>query len=111
TDGTVRMGNSSSAANTLTTPVHWDNTWRHYAFSFNATGGILTGYINGVQFDQAAGVAATTVSTTAWQFFARNSATNGLAFGGYESTWRMWKDVKTQAQIQADMNNTRNTTN
>lgn len=110
TGGTVRLGTGNTTAYYIQLPVHNDNTWRHYAMTYATTGGVLTAYIDGVEYDQKTAVPAPAANTSPFNLGARTGTTK-LAYAGRLSAYRQWERVLTDAQVLADKNGTRSTTN
>lgn len=89
----------STASRTLTAPKAIDaETWTHIAASFDESTNIITLFVDGVQV--ASGMAASTPITTGPALIYTRA---GVKFDGGIDELRIWRKVRTAAEIQNNM--------
>jgi hypothetical protein len=92
-DGPGETGNIQLAGYSLGVPFH-------AAFSYNPTGGVLTSYLNGVQYSQYTGVADMGGALVSGLYVGSQ---NPYLLNGKIGQIRIWNGVRTQAEIAANM--------
>lgn len=78
------------------------NTWTHLAFTWDASTSTGSIYVNGVLQNSISGGSSSTGSNSVMALGARSDGTQN--FNGTLDEMRIWSTVRTQCQIQANMN-------
>ncbi len=99
--------NSTSSEWIESTGIIELNTWIHIAFTVTPTGGgVATGkvYKNGILIETDTGLRSFPSTTWTTGTLGWGSASDGnMSFDGKLDEFRLWTDVRTQSEIQADM--------
>ncbi|MGL1902267.1 MAG: DUF2341 domain-containing protein [Fibrobacterales bacterium] len=109
TNATLRFNtvNSTSSEWIEATGIIDLNSWIHIAYTVTPTGGgVATGrlYKNGLLIDTDAGQRSFPNTTWTTGMLAWGSGTDGnMSFDGKLDEFRLWNDVRSQSEIQADM--------
>jgi len=103
--GKVRVGNSGNeivvSDGTAVTP----GVWTHYAATYDGTTGLMLLYRNGISVGSIASTSGTGFTLSEVNFGRYNvPASKEHLFGGMIDDVRIWDNVRSQADIQANMN-------
>ena len=95
-------GNSGIAVydriNKLATPKEYEGVWNHWAFTKNATIGIMEIYLNGTLWHSGAGRTRTMAGITTFRI--GSSSAGGSNYDGYIDEVRIYSEALSQAQIK-----------
>ena len=80
-------------------------TWYHLAVSYDVSAGEAKFYVNGSQQGATQGSGKTTINTGAADFAVGDDANTGSGWDGELKDIRVWSDIRTEAEINANKDN------
>lgn len=107
--GNIRLWTSNGTSTAILTSTSTLSTgqWYHIAVAYDVSAGQAFFYIDG-QLDNSPTGGKTTLNTTSEPFYigGRKNTTVGQTFDGIIRNVRVWSDIRTQSEIQANIDTT-----